>query len=263
MAPEIWGALAALLLAMASVARGLDLFQVRGRWELLAFCARAGAAMLLTVAIIQAAVTLSQWSPFDLWQVALGLALATVVVYLVLAWRSRVDAAGPIVDLLALALILTGILAMRPGGPFLTCAQQAWPFPVQWVLFLTGAGGVMVAASAGLTLILAGRSWHLHWPDRADSYLLLRQATLLALVFLGSGLTIGMWWAWQVGGTATSSDPREIWIAITWLIAAMGLLAQYLPRRWGWWAAGLAMVAAVAAIAGLLAVIDLRRLLGM
>jgi hypothetical protein len=263
MAPEIWGALAALLLAMASVARGLDLFQVRGRWGLLAFSARAGAVIALIVAAIQEAVSLGQWSPFDLWQVALSLALATVVVYLVLAWRFRIDAAGPIVDLLALGLILTGTLAMQPGGPFLTCVQQAWPFPVQWVLFLVGAGGVMVAASAGLTLILAGRGWHLHWPRWADSYLLLRQATRLALVFLGSGLTAGVWWAWQVGGTMTSSDPREMWIAITWLIMAAGLLAQPLPRRWGRWAAGLATAAAAAAIAGLLAVIDLRHLLGM
>jgi len=263
MTPEIWGIVAALSLAIASVARGLYLFKVRGRWGLLTFCARAGAAMALTVAVILAAVTHGQWSPFDLEQVALGLALAALVVYLALAWRFRMDAAAPAVDLLTLVLILTGVLAIRPGGPFLMCAQQGFPFLVQWVLFLVGAGGAMVAGSAGATLILAGRGWPLQWPRWADSYLLLRQATMLVVVFLGSGLTVSLWWAWQAEGTLTSGDPRETWIAITWLIAAMSLSAQHLQRRWGRWVAGLAVAAAAAAIVGLLAVIDLRRLLGM
>jgi ABC-type transport system involved in cytochrome c biogenesis permease subunit len=263
MAPEMWGALAALLLAIAAVARGLALFRVRGRWELLAICARAGAAMALAVAVVLAAVTHGQWSPFDLWQVTLSLSLAILSVYVALAWRFRIDAAEPIVDLLALALILIGMLAIRPGGPFVPCLQQAWPFSVQWVLFLTGGGGSMVAGSAGLTLILARRGWPLHWPRPADSYLLLRQAAMLALVFLGGGLIVSMWWAWQAEGTLTSSDPREVWMAITCLIATMSLSVQHLQRRWERWAAGLAVLAATAVMVGFLAVIDLRRLLGM
>jgi hypothetical protein len=263
MASEPWGVVAALLLAVASVARGLSLFKVRGRWELLAFSARAAAAMALTVAVILAAVTHGQWSPFDLQQVALDLALATVVVYLVLALRFRTDAAAPAVDLLALALILTAVLAIRAGGPFLTCAQKTLPFLVQWFLFLVGAGGAMVAGSVGLMLILAKREWPLKWPQGADLYLLLRQATMLALVLLGSGLALSLWWAWQAEGTLTGSDPRTTWIAITWLIMAMSLSAQHLPKRSGRWVTSLAMAAAAAAIVGLLALLDVRRFLGM
>ena len=49
-----------------------------------------------------------------------------------------------------------------------------------------------------------------------------------------------------------SGDDSLAWIAIAWLIVAMSHLARRLGRRWGRWAAGLAISAAVTVLVGLL-----------
>lgn len=267
MKPEIWAALAALLLAAASVARGLALFKVGGRWALIAVGTRAVAALALVVALILAVATHGRWSPFALQQVALALALATLVVYLGLVWRFRIDAAAPIVDLVALLLILTGVLAGQPAGAQLACIQDALSFRIQWVLFLLGAGALAVAGSAGMMLALrAGlirRAAHLRWPRWVDLHALLKQAIALALVALGGGLTVNVWSAWRTAGTLTGGDPRVGWIAIAWLIAIMSLLARRTGKRWGRWTASLAAAAAAVAILSLLAVTDLRGFPGL
>jgi hypothetical protein len=267
MKPEIWAALAALLLVTASVAWGLVLFKVGGRWDLIAIGTRAVAALALVVALILTVATLGRWSPFDLQQVALALALATLVVSLGLVWRFRIDVAAPIVDLVALLLILTGRLAGQFAGAQLACVQDALSFRIQWVLFLLGSGALAVAGSAGLMLALrAGlieRAAHLRWPRWADLHALVKQATALALVALGGGLTVNIWSAWRTAGTLTGGDSRVGWIAIAWLIATMSLLPRRTGKRWGRWTASLVVVAAAVAIVSLLAVMDLRGYLGL
>ena len=276
---ETWVALGAgVLLTAAGVAQGSVLLKVGprpGRRDQLAAGARLGGAAILTVAVILAAIAHGEWSPSDPRQVALDLTLAALVIHLVLGWQLGVGSAGPVVDVVALILVVVGAIAVWPGGPLLTCAQRAVPFWAQWALFLLGSGGVIVAGSAGLMEMIqawmARRGRHLRLPRQADTHTLLRQATSLALVALGSGLAVSVWWAWQTAGLLTDGDPRAGWIAATWLAAAMSELAWWLDRRSpvsdqgdraGQWAAGLAIAAAVVAILGLLAVVDLRHLLG-
>ncbi len=267
MATESWFSLAAsILLAIAAIARGLAWAGVGGRWWPVATIARGAAVVTLSLALVLTALTWGRWSPLALQQVALGLAWATVALHLVLSWRMRGEDAGPSVDLIALALTITG-LALWPGGVAPTLTQRAFPFHVQWALFLLGGGATVVAGSAGLMLALgfglAGRGPGFPGPIRAGLHALLRTATPLALVTLGSGLVTGAWWAWRTVGRLGSGDPREGWIAATWLVAAMSLLAWRLEKHPGRWAAVLAVVAAATAIVGLLVIPDLRQMLGM
>ncbi len=285
--PEFSNALpcaAALLLVVATLAWSLALLKVGRRWgrkgqgiRMVATVARVGAVLSLTVALILEAGARGAWSPWavvtqppGLRQATLGLAVATLVVYLVLVWRFRVDAVAPVVDLIALGLILTGTLANQSPVSLLTNVWRAAPVQIQWILFVLGAGGLMVAGSAGLMLAfragLAGR-WDLQWDlprsHRTDLHLFLKQATALALVALGGGLAVSIWWAGQTLGTLSSGGSSENWIAIAWLITAMSMLARRAARRWGRWTAGLAVMAAAAAIFGLLAPTGLCSLLGM
>ncbi len=271
---EIWATIGTgVLLAVAGVAQGLALFKIgpspRG-WGLVAAGARLGSALALTAALILAVVAHGEWSPSDLRQVTLGLALATLVIYLILAWRPGMGSASPVVDMVILALVLVDLIAVRPGGCPLTSAQRTVPFQVQWALFLLGSGGVVVAGSAGLMRVFQAPLTR-RGGDLGDVHTVLRQSTSLALVALGSGIVVSIWWSWQTVGFLTSGDPRIGWIAITWLVAAMSELAWQLDRRLpvsdhkdheGRWAAGLAIVAAAVAIFGLLALEDLLHLLG-
>jgi hypothetical protein len=267
MTPEIWGGVASLLLALAIAFRGLGLVQVRGPWTLLTVGARVGGMLALAAALVLSAVAHGEWSPLDLRQIILGLALATLIVYQALAWRFTVEAGAPVVDLVALVLLLTGILAVRPGGALLSCSQRSILFYTQWILSLLGAGGTVVAGSAGVVLALRAatvrRDWDLRWPRRLDLHLVVAEATLLALVALGGGLVAGLASAWWTLGTVAGEDPRVAWFAATWLLAAASALARYLPQRRGRWAAGLAVAAAAIAIFGLVFLGDVRHLLGM
>jgi hypothetical protein len=267
MMPEVWGVVASLLLALAIAFRGLVLYQVRGPWALLTVGGRVGGMLALAAALVVSAIANGEWSPLDLRQITLGLTLATLIVYQALAWRFAVEAGAPAVDLVALAMILTGILVVRPGGALLTCDQRSILFYVQWILSLLGAGGIVAAGSAGVTFALraaaASRDWDLQWPRRLDLHRFVGEAVLLALVALGGGLVAGLGRVWWTLGTVAGDDPRVAWFAITWLLAAASALARCLPKWWGRWAAGLAVVAAASAIFGLVFLGDVRGLLGM
>lgn len=266
---ETWLTLgASTLLAIGIVAQGLGWSRAPGRWDWLTLIARLGAAAALAAGLALATIGHGAWTPFNLQLLTLGLALGALVIHLALTWRCDTDGAGPAIDLtlLTLSLLAAGAWA---GESLPTCVQRALPFLVQWGLYVIGAGGAVVAGSAGLMLLLRGLwariGWDLPLPQRDDVLAFLRQATMVTLVSLGSGLTVGTWWAWKTTGTL-SSHPHSGWMAITWLVAAISVLAWPLgqrPTRSGQWAAVLAILAAATAIFGLLAAVDIRHVLGM
>jgi hypothetical protein len=280
MGSDTWASLGAGgLLFAASVAQGLALLKVRPGprlWELLVIGARLGGTVALAVSLAFATIAHGEWSPSDLRQVTLGLAVATLVVHVILAWRLGIGSAGPVVDVVVIALILVDATAIQPGGPRLSCTQRAVPYQVQWVLFLLGSGGAVAAGSAGLMrglyAWLADRGRDLRLPPVVDVEALLKHATALVLPLLGSGIAVSAWWAWQTAGSLVDDDPRVTWVAIVWLVTAMSKLVWRLDKpplavgergNAGRWAASLAVTAAAAAVFGLLVVVDLRRLLGM
>jgi hypothetical protein len=82
----------------------------------------------------------------------------------------------------------------------------------------------------------------------------------VALVALGSGIMVNLWWSWKSAGVLSSSDAREGWVTAAWLIAGMSMLVRRAGKRWGRWTAGLALLAATIAILGLLVGLDLNLL---
>jgi hypothetical protein len=257
MTPEIWVALPAFLLAVAAIAAGLTTFKGPGWWGLVVIGARAAAAVVLAVALLYAVVAQDEWTPPDPRQMILALLFAMLAIHLVLAWRLRIGEAGPTLDLAVLLLLLGGAFAIQPEAVVLSCFERALPYQVQWGLFLLGGGSVLVAGNAGLTAALdsisRSRGWNVRLPDRADLYGLLTQALFLALVALGGGLTLSVWWAWRTLGTLTTGDLRLAWLVIAWLIAGMSLLASKLEAHRERWVAGLATLAAAIVLLGLLA----------
>ena len=263
MATESWVALGgSVLLALAVIVQALSLWrpgdtEARGAW--LALIARGAAAVALLAALVLAANADGRWLPDAPRQVALGLALAILLVSLLLKLalerRRAIDTgltlASLFVDLFALALSLLVIWGMSPGGPVPECAQRSVPFLVQWILLLVGSGAAMVAASGALALALAALLARLGWdrprPRRLELHSVLKDGTALALVALGGGLAVSIWWAWQTVGQVAGSDPRIGWLAVAWLLAAMSRQIW----RLGWvparWAAGLSLAAALVA----------------
>ena len=120
----------------------------------------------------------------------------------------------------------------------------------------------MVAASAGLTLLLRrgllSRGWDRQLPGWSILHSLMAHAAVFALVALGSGLVTGVWWVWRISGTLAWHSAREAWMAIAWLIAAMSMLAWQLDNRRSRWAAGLVLLATIAVLVGLISPADLR-----
>jgi len=271
MPSEAWAlAVAALLLAAATV---VEVAAVAadpagaGRWRLSGLWLAAAAAAALVVALALAVAARRAWSPFDLQQAAISLAAATLVIYLALAVGLKADGEGLPVSLVALALALFAWLGVRPGGAAPDAIHRGLAVQIQWACFVVGAGGTIVAGCAGLALAvrarLIGRGRELAWPRRADRHHLLNMAAGLAAVALAAGLAVGTWWAWQATGSPGTGDPRVAWLAAAWLVALMAVWTCRLGERSGRWAAGLSVVAAVLAITGLLAVADLRLILGL
>jgi hypothetical protein len=256
MTPEIWAALSAFLIAVAAIAGGLTMFKVPGRWVLVATGARAVAAMVVAAALIYAVIAQGEWTPLDPRQMVLAMLLAMLAIHLVLAWRLRIGNAGPAVDVVALVLLLCGALVVQPEAIVPSCFQRALPYQVQWGLFTFGGGSVLVAGSAGLEAALhrisRSRDWNFQLPQRGDLCSLLTQAIFPALVALGGGLTVSVWWAWRTVGTLATGDPGLVWLVIAWLIAGTSLLAWQLEAHREGWAAGLATLAAAILLLGLL-----------
>jgi hypothetical protein len=258
------------LMAIALVAQALGLSGAFGRrmWRWLIIVTRVAAAAALAAALILVATSEGAWKPFDLRHLTLSLALAVLTIQLAIAWGCHTDGAGPAIDLvvLPLSLLAVGVRA-RESQP--TCPQPEMLFLAQWGLFVVGAGGAVVAGSAGLMLLLRGFwakiGWNRQLPPRDDVQAFLRQATTLTLAALGIGLVASSWLAWRNVGAPTGGDPRSTWMAITWLISAMSLLAWRLrqrPGRQGLWAAILDISAASTAIVGILAITGISRVLG-
>lgn len=262
-----------VLLVASMVAQGLDHFSVRGRWLLVATCLRATVIILLACTWILAAGQQGQWTPYDLRQGALGLATTSMGTLLALSLLGRrhvgTDSGGMFADLLVLALSILAI-AVWPGAPPRPCIQRALPFSIQWGFCLLGLGAIAVAGSASLKQLLQARL-----PTQAiqetgtgtlSSHWLLRQATSLALLFLGGGLLAGAFWSWRTTGAldpvSSSGDARLGWMAVAWLLAAASHLAWQLRHRSTVWAGVLAILGMSSGMLGLLALSDLLRLLG-
>ncbi len=271
MPSEAWAlTVAALLLAAAAVVEVVALVTGpagTGRPRLPGLWLTAAAMAALIVALALAVAARQAWSPFDLQQIAISLAAATLIIYLALAVGFRTGSAGLPVSLAILALTLFARLCAGPGGSAPDAIHRGLAVQIQWACFIVGSGGAIVAGCAGLALAsrtrLIGHGRELAWPRRADLHHVLSVAAVLAAVALAAGLATGTWWAWQATGSPGTGDPRVAWLVAAWLVVLMVVWTDRLGERSGRWAAGLAFAAAVLVVVGLLAVTDLRLVLGL
>lgn len=266
MMAEVWTIVAGVSLAMGVLAGGLVAVR-RGRiWTRVFVAVRATSIVALTVALVARVVTLGHWSPYDQGLGLLGLALVMLLVHSLLAWLLKVEIPTPLVELTGLGLLLLGAARLPAGVPLLACPQTVVPFQIQWVLFLLGGGSLLAAGCTGLTVVLGraadGFGWNLRLAASEDMVVLLVRAARLALVTLGSGLIVGLWWSWQTLGTQTSGDPRADWMAVTWLLTAMSLLAGQLERHMRRWVVGLVVLAASNMLFGWLVLVGVQDLFG-
>lgn len=265
MTPETGEWIAVLLLTMAIASGMLSLFGLHDRWRLMSTGARVGALAALLVALILSTAAHGQWSPFNLHQLAVSVAAASLAVGLILFQIWDLRPADLMLDAISLLIVLVAMLLIRPGGPLLQCAQRGILFGGQWVLFVLGAGSAIVAASIGLAMATRTVTWvaALPWAPSADLLSHLFEVASVVLLSLGAGLLLSVLWAWQAYGTLNSGDPRQRWMASAWLVSAMSLVAGRLDRGDRRWAAVLAGIAGAIALFGLLSVLDVQRLLGM
>jgi hypothetical protein len=256
MTPEIWPLVAILLMALAVVTRTLALLGVRGPWNLATAFIRLGAALALGVFLALLVGNSGAWSPLEWDQLMASLSIAILVMYQLMAWGFRVEGAAPLVDLLALALVVTGMSIPTADGLAPTCIQTAAPFIIWQGLFLVGTAaaaimgstGLMLGLQAGLERVAQGT----HWPGRSDQVFFLAQANMLALLILGCSLVLSISWSWHTIGSLGLDDTYLAWMAITWLLAAMSNLARSVQRHWVGWLAILAVATTGTALFGLL-----------
>jgi hypothetical protein len=269
MMAESLGWLAGLLLLASAVAGFLVLFSVEAPWKLIGFGAKIAAVLVLVVAMVL--VRSLSWQGQPSWphgflHPAWCLALATLVVDLVFAWRIGADAASPFVDLVSGFLVLGGTLSVQSGAPAIEPAGIGTMNTFESVLITLGFGALVVAGGAGLALglrrFLKERTDRLRWTRWLSLHLFLKHSLALASVVLGAGLLVGMWLSWQTTGLLLGSSAHEGWAAGAALTAAMGLVARRMGKWWGPWTAGLAVLAALMAISGMLAMTDVSSILG-
>jgi hypothetical protein len=254
---EVLAIVAAALLGLATVAGGLAVFAVQGRWKDIAVGARVLALVAVIAALVAAAAVHGRWTAADPRQALLSLVVAMLAVHLALAWRLGAGSAGPMVDIVALALSLVCAFAIQPASPETICPQLPAMVQGQWVLLSLGGGSMLVTGCAGLMLALRkGLLWRgldAQLPDRLPLVGMLTQAACLAVVALGGGLFLGVWWSWRTSGRLADDDVRQVWMAVAWLLSAMSVLSWQADSRTSRWAAVLALVAAAAVLVGTLA----------
>jgi hypothetical protein len=164
------------------------------------------------------------------------------------------------VDAILAGLLATMLLVSLPGKATMECAQYTLPFFLEWGLYLFGSGALLVAGSVAVAALVTRGSQP--WVVGCEEQDLLIPLFLLALVALGGGLLVGTWWAWQTTGTLVAGDQRQVWMAVSWVVTGMALLAGELEEGTDRWVAGLAVAAASIVAFGLLALPDLLRLWG-
>jgi ABC-type transport system involved in cytochrome c biogenesis permease subunit len=150
----------------------------------------------------------------------------TVLMYLILSYRYRLNAAGGVVMLMSALMVFVLTILMNGQLGIVTPLMPALKSPWLTVHVITAAISYSAfTLAAGLAIIQ-------FFPVGAaidDDYI--NQLVKGGFALLSLSIVLGAIWAEQAWGQYWSWDPKETWALITWLIYAV-YLHLYRNREW-------------------------------
>ncbi len=192
--------------------------------------------VLLTISLVQRALSAGHWPLTNRYEAALCFTWAILTIYLLLEVSQRDRQAGPYV--LGVALIVATYAVTRPAidqaiGPLLPALRSMW-LQVHVVSTLVAYGAFGVAAGLAWmqlrqpsptdeAVTVGGRS---AWIEQA-----MERAVALGFPWLTLGILAGAIWAQLAWGRYWGWDPKETWALVTWLWFLMILHVRAL-RNW-------------------------------
>ena len=199
----------------------------------------AGAAVLVG-ALAARGVRAECWPLANQYEFALAFALGTslATLLLVVAQRDRLDAvraAGMIFSAVSIAYGRLGLPSFRRAIEPLSPA-----FDVVWFPLHVGSAGLAYGALA--VAGVAGATWLVWRPARADAERMIERAVAAGYPLLTLSMLLGMVWAQQAWGRYWGWDLKETWTLITWLLYT---LYWHLRKQANWQGGRLAGVAVI------------------
>ena len=190
--------------------------------------------ILLWVGLWSRARTGHGWPFVSSADVAAGIALLLLLLYVTwsLIWRGQ--KAGFVVSVIALVLLSYG-LGRFPRSP-VTSPLTSTASLLSSVLNLCGGSLLALASATSLTHVVraryAGTEGATHGTEERMSEVLVRTA----LLCLAVNLAIDTWWLQKVG-LGTESDVQQAGIAVAWMVYFVALRLRSSPQWRGWpWA---------------------------
>lgn len=168
------------------------------------------------------------YSPADL---AAGIALLTLLLYVVWSIATRQRQAALLVSFIALAL-LSYVLIRQPP----TLSTQLYPSAgVRFGTALNLAGGAFLALAAASSLsALIGSPNHPFTQADRDAYDRASEAFVRSALFcLATSLAIDTWWLQKVG-LGNIKDAQQAGIAVTWMVYFVAIRLRTQPDWKGW-----------------------------
>ena len=126
-------------------------------------------------------------------------------------------ATGGLISLTALLVACGGLLVPWASGSLLPAQGSLW-FKAHVVTTLLAYGALLVngvEGVGGLAPLPGGR-----WPEGLG-----RRALALGFPLLSLGMSLEAWWSHLVWGSCWAWSPREVWMAIVWLLSLVQLRA--------------------------------------
>jgi len=222
--------LAFVLYVLAALFYFSYLFSKRENLAKIGFVAALIGLLSHTLALILRTVE-SGHAPFtNMYESLSFLAWASVIAYVLIERKYRVQNAGAYLMLIVIALMALASSPLMPkeAAPLVPALQSYWLW-LHVSVTLLGEAFFAVAFITSIMYLVAvsrekkGRKIKPGFtPEKLDSVSYRCIAIGFPLFTLG-GLIFGMIWAYKAWGTYWSWDPKEVWSLITWFVFALYL----------------------------------------
>lgn len=152
----------------------------------------------------------------------------TILLYLLVEWKSKVKSAGGLVLVISAVLTLSVILIARKELGHVSPLMPALKSP--WLTSHVFTAALSYASFALATGLAAIQIKKIRKGSNVQDTLIYR-IVAIGFVMLSFSIVLGAYWAEQAWGKYWSWDPKEVWALITWIVYALYL---HLHRRLSW-----------------------------